>query len=103
MVLIRRCIRPDREQDFLAWHRAQPAVQREGFLGKTLTRLGDTSALPPGLNNFHLGSNPGCVTFIMVERWQSIEAFRAHVPNASTSDQDQFEAAPRQRVILSVV
>jgi heme-degrading monooxygenase HmoA len=103
VVLIRRCIKKEREQDFVAWHKAQPALQREGFMGKTLTRLDDASELPPGLNSFHVGANPGCATYIMVERWQSIEAFRAYVPNATTSDQDEFEAAPRQRVILSVV
>ena len=103
LVLIRRFIRPEREQDFLAWHKAQPAVQREGFLGKTLTRLDDRSALPAALNTFHIGANPGCATYVMVERWQSVEAFRAYVPKASTGDQDEYEAAPRQRVILSVV
>lgn len=103
VVLIRRFIRNEREQDFLAWHKAQPAPQREGFMGKTLTRLDDASALPPGLNTFHVGANPGCATYIMVERWQSVEAFRAYVPKASTSDQDEFELAPRQRVVLSVV
>ncbi|WP_077000849.1 antibiotic biosynthesis monooxygenase [Variovorax sp. KK3] len=103
MVLIRRLIRPEREQDFLAWHHAQAVPRHEGFIGKTLTRLDDMSALPPGLNSFHVGGNPGCATYIMVERWQSIEAFRAYVPKASTADQDEFEAVPRQRVILSVV
>ena len=103
VVLIRRFIRKEREQDFIAWHKAQPVPQREGFMGKTLTRLDDTSALPPGLNGFHIGGNPNCATYLMVERWQSIDAFRAYVPKASTSDQDEFEAAPRQRVVLSVV
>lgn len=103
MVLIRRFIKPDREQDFLAWHRSQPPLQREGFMGKTLTRLDDASDLPPGLNTFHVAGNPGCVTYIMVERWQSVEAFRAYVPKAGPSDQDEFEAVPRQRVVMSVV
>jgi heme-degrading monooxygenase HmoA len=103
IVLIRRVIRKEREADFIAWHKAQPPLERDGFGGKTLTRLDDASQLPPGLNSFHIGANPGCATYIMVERWASLEAFRAYVPNAGTSDQDEFEAAPRQRVILSVV
>lgn len=103
VVLIRRCIKKERERDFLAWHKAQPLLERQGFKGKTLTRLDDASHLPAGLNSFHLGANPGGVTFIMIERWASIEDFRAYVPKAGTSDQDEFEAAPRQRVILSVV
>ncbi|MBU1361347.1 MAG: antibiotic biosynthesis monooxygenase [Gammaproteobacteria bacterium] len=103
VVLIRRFIKPEREQDFVAWVKAQPPLDRPGFQGKTLTRLDDASQLPPGLNTFHVGANPGAATYIMVERWASIEAFRAYVPNAGTSDQDEYEAAPRQRVILSVV
>lgn len=103
VVLIRRFIRKEREEDFIAWHRAQAHPEQPGFAGKTLTRLDDASQLPPGLNGFHIGANPGCATYIMVERWRSVEEFRAFVPKASTSDQDEFEAAPRQRVILSVV
>lgn len=103
IVLIRRFIRKDREAAFVAWHKTQAPLQRDGFGGKTLTRLDDASHLPPGLNTFHIGANPGCVTYVMVERWASVEAFRAYVPNAGTGDQDEFEAAPRQRVILSVV
>ena len=103
IVLIRRFIRPEREQDFLAWTRAQPPMDKQGFVAKTLTRLDELADLPPGLNSFHVAGNPGSVTYIMVERWQSVEDFRAYVPKAGTSDQDEFEAAPRQRVILSVV
>ena len=103
IVLIRRVIRKELEADFVAWHRSQPALERPGFLGKTLTRLDDTSQLPPGLNSFHIGANPGGVTYIMVERWHSLEDFRAYVPKAGTSDQDEFEVVPRQRVVLSVV
>ena len=51
----------------------------------------------------HVAGNPGCITYIMVERWQSVGDFRAYVPKASTADQDEFEAAPRQRVVLGVV
>ena len=39
----------------------------------------------------------------MVERWHSLEDFRAYVPKAGTSDQDEFEVVPRQRVVLSEV
>jgi hypothetical protein len=103
LVLIRRFIRPNHEQDFLAWVKRQPPVEKPGFQSKTLTRLDQNEDLPPGLNSFHVAGNPGCVTYITVERWSSVEEFRAYVPKASTSDQEVFEAAPRQRVILRVV
>jgi heme-degrading monooxygenase HmoA len=102
-VLIRRFVKPDRADDFIAsFHRHAP-VTAPGFLGKRLTRLDDSSHLPVGLKGFHLAGNPGCVTFLMVEHWESEAAFRAYVPHASTSDQDEYEAAPRQRVILTDV
>ena len=103
IVLIRRFIKPTRERDFLAFVKAQPPLDKPGFQGKTLTRVEEIADLPPALNTFHVAGNPGVVTYVMVERWKSVEDFRAYVPNATTSDQDEFEAAPRQRVILSVV
>ena len=103
IVLIRRFIKPERVDDFIRWVRAQAAVTAPGFLGKTLTRVTAGDELPPGLNGFQIAGNPGCVTFVMVERWASVEQFRAYVPKASTSDQDEFEAWPRQRVVLPVV
>lgn len=102
-VLVRRFIRPEREQDFVTWYKAQPPVSAAGFLGKTLSKLDPALDLPPALSGFHIAGNPGCVTFLIVERWASVEQFKAFVSKASTADQDQFEAAPRQRAILSVV
>ena len=102
IVLVRRFIKPARVQDFLAWYKAQPTVTSPGFLGKTLTAVDPALDLPAGLNSFHIAGNAGCTTFIIVERWASVDQFRAYVPKASTSDQDEFEALPRQRVILPV-
>lgn len=102
VVLVRRFIKPERAAEFVAWFKAQPTVTAAGFLGKSLTRVDPALELPAGLNSFHVAGNPNCATFIIVERWASVEAFRAFVPKASTNDQDEFEALPRQRVILPV-
>lgn len=102
VVLIRRFIKPDRAADFAAWAAGQPAVTAAGFLGKTLTRVDASPELPPGLNSFHIAGNSGSATFVMIERWASVEHFKAYVPRASTADQDEFEMLPRQRVVLSV-
>ncbi|HEY4373363.1 MAG TPA: hypothetical protein VGN52_15640 [Burkholderiales bacterium] len=103
VVLVRRLIKPEREQDFVAWYKAQPPVTAAGFLGKTLSKLDAAMDLPPALNSFHIAGNPGSVTYVIVERWASVEQFKAYVPKASTGDQDQFEAGARQRAILAVV
>lgn len=102
IVLIRKFIKPERAEEFVEWTHNRPAVTAAGFISKTLTRVASGAGLPPGLNGFQLAGNPGCVTFVMVERWASLDEFRAYVPNASTADQDEFEAWPRQRVILPV-
>lgn len=103
VVLVRRFIKPERTQDFLAWLKKQPAVTAPGFIGKTFTAVDNTLALSPGLNSFHIAGNPDCATFLIIERWRSVDEFRAYVPKASTADQDEFEIYPRQRTILTVV
>ncbi len=102
VVLIRRFIKPERVQEYLAFIKQQPPVTAKGFIGKTLTFVDPTLALAPGLNGFHIAGNADSRTFVMVERWASVEDFKAYVPKASTADQDEFEALPRQRVVLPV-
>ena len=103
VALIRRFIKPDRVEDFKAWTARQPGVTAPGFLGKTLAMVDPSLGLPPGLNALQIAGNPPCVTFLMIEHWSSVEAFKAYVPKASTADQDEFEAMPRQRTVLPVV
>ena len=103
VVLVRRFIKQERVQDFLAWIKRQPAVTAAGFLGKTFTAVDKTLALSHGLNSFHIAGNPDCATFLIIERWASVQEFKAYVPKASTADQDEFEIYPRQRTILTVV
>lgn len=102
VVLIRRFIKPQRADEFAARVASQPPVAAKGFMGKTLTRVDRALDLPPGLNSFHVAGNPDCVTFVMVERWASVDDFKAYVPHASTADQDEFELLPRQRAVLAV-
>lgn len=100
VVLIRRFIKPERADDYVAHVARLPMVTAPGFIRKVLTRLDPALAVPPALNSFHIAGNGACVTFVMVEHWDSVEAFKAYVPHASTADQDEFEALPRQRVVL---
>lgn len=102
VVLIRRFVKPERADEYAAHAARLPAVTAPGFISKTLTRLDPGLDLPPGLNSFHVAGNGGCVTFVMVEHWASVEDFKAYVPRAGTADQDEFELLPRQRVVLPV-
>jgi len=103
VVLIRRFVRPERADEFVEHFRRQRPVTADGFIAKWLTRVADRCDLAPGLNSFHVAGNPGCVTFLTVERWASQAAFCAYVPIAGMADQDPYEVAPRQRVILDVI
>ena len=102
VVLIRRFVKPERADDYVAHAARQPPVTAPGFIAKTLTRVEPALDVPPGLNSFHVAGNAACVTFVMVEHWASVDAFKAYVPKASTADQDEFELLPRQRVVLPV-
>jgi len=102
VVLIRRFVKPHRADEYAARVAGQPPVTAPGFIDKTLTRIDRSLDLPPGLNSFHVAGNPDCVTFVMVERWASVDDFKAYVPQAGTADQDEFEMLPRQRAVLPV-
>lgn len=100
VVLIRRFIKPQRADEYAAHVAGLPPVTAKGFMGKTLTRVDPALDLPPSLEGFDVAGGPDCVTFVMVERWASVDDFKAYVPHASTTDQDEFELLPRQRAVL---
>ncbi len=103
VVMIRRFIRSGREQEFIERSRSRAAPRcAGGSWASGLPGWKRRNDLPPGLTSVHIAGNPDCSTFVTIEHWRSIDDFPRYVPHASTSDQDEFEAAPRQRVILTV-
>jgi hypothetical protein len=102
IVLIRRFIRADREEEFLARYRSH-APTNPAFKGEHLTKVSDDAALPPRLRSFHL-EEPSCVTYLYVSRWDSWQAFEKHFLEAHQSDFDpEIERRPRERIVLDVV
>ncbi len=61
IILIRRFVKPDREQEFLASYNAQKPLGNPAFKGETLTKVNSEGDLPPGLTSFDL-KVPECVS-----------------------------------------
>jgi len=67
IVLIRRCIPPDKIDEFLASYKGQKPTNNPEFLGEDLARVDTSAALPEALRNFPV-SGENCITFINVAR-----------------------------------
>ena len=103
IILIRRFVKPDKEAEFLEKYRAQQPLNNPAFMDETLTRLVDNPSLPGELRSFNL-SQPLCVIYLNVARWQSWEAFAAHFADQLASNFDpEIETVPRQRAVLEVI
>ena len=74
VILIRRFARPDREREFLRVFAAQAPTDNPDFLGETLTRITDGTALPPSVPRL-MTPEPGAIDYLNVARWRSWEAF----------------------------
>ncbi len=103
IILIRRFVKPNREQEFLASYKAQKPVGNPAFKGETLTRVNSEDNLPPGLTTFPL-NEPECITYLNVAQWTSWDAFAQQFDmTTSTVFDPAIETQPRQRVALNVV
>ena len=101
IVLIRRCVRADRENEFLqTYHRQKPS--HPDFIEETLTRVLPGDHLPEPMRSLSLGCPGGCVTYVNVARWKSAESFEAYFKPQTTHDAS-FECADRLRAVLDVV
>jgi hypothetical protein len=99
IVLIRRFVRLDREDRFLARFREQEPSKNPSFKCETLTKVSDDADLPPRLRSLAL-NGPACATYLNIARWDSREAFLQEFQ----SDFDpELETAPRQRMLLEIV
>ena len=99
-ILIRRCVRPGKEAEFLAnYNREKP--EHPDFISETLTKVRDTHDLPESMRSFRVGSE-NCVTYINVAVWKSAESFVAHF-NPKTMHTEEIETEDRVRVVLDEV
>jgi heme-degrading monooxygenase HmoA len=100
IILIRRCVKRDKEQEFLAsYNREKP--NHPGFIDETLTKLSDSTDLPRSMRSLKIGCE-GCVTYLNIARWRSAEEFRDHFKPQTTHD-PQTECSDRLRAVFEIV
>lgn len=100
LVLIRRCVRRDKEAEFLASYN-QDKPNNPDFVEETLTKVNNSAELPEAMRSLSI-AGADCVTYLNIARWRSAEAFRQHF-NPSTMHDPEFEVSDRVRVVLDVV
>jgi hypothetical protein len=102
IIIIRRFVRADREAKFLETYRAQKPTTNAAFRGETLTRVNESSEMPPGLRGLAL-NGPACVTYLNIAKWDSWEAFAKQFDTSGIGFDPETETAARQRVVLDVI
>jgi hypothetical protein len=101
IIMILRCVRPDKVDEFLASYHAS-APNHPDFGGETLTRLDSSAALPPALRSLPLKCNcDDCITFLNIAIWRSAASFVAAF-NPTTTHTPAIECCERLRLVLTV-
>ncbi len=100
IVLIRRSVRPDKEQEFLnSYVRDKPT--HPDFIEETLTKLASPANLPEGLRSFET-AGPDCITYLNIAKWKSAKSFADHFDPKTIHD-PTIETADRVRAVFDVV
>jgi hypothetical protein len=66
VILTRRCIKPNKEAEFLADYRSH-TPDHPGFIGQTLTKLQNSGDLPEPMRSLHFGCG-NCVVYLNIAR-----------------------------------
>lgn len=101
IILVRRCVDPDRILPFLMSYHAQ-RPDDPAFIAEYLTHHNGSQNLPEALRNFPIGVR-NAVVFVNVAFWQSVEAFDRHFEQYAFSPMDENETEPRVRAVLDVL
>jgi hypothetical protein len=99
IVLIRRCVRRDREENFLASYKKEKP-EHPDFIDETLTKVNESDELPQPMRTLPI-SGENCVTYLNVARWQSAASFYQCFKPSTTHD-PEIECFDRLRVVLEV-
>jgi hypothetical protein len=89
IILIRRCVRPGREAEFLAsYHAQKPPVSNPDFIDETLTKIADPATLPEPMRSLPIGCED-CITYLNIARWTSSAAFEAFIKPKTSHDENE--------------
>jgi hypothetical protein len=102
IVLVRRCVKRDKETEFLESYRQQKPTDNADFLDEELTKVVTSETLPEPMRSLPLACDGDCVTYVNVARWKTAEAFRNHFDPRTYHD-PAIECSDRLRVVLELV
>lgn len=103
IVLIRRCVKKDKEAEFVANYKSQKPIDNTAFLGEDLTRLSDPAGLPDAMRSLSIGDcGQDCVTYLNIAKWNSAEEFKAHFKPETTHD-PEIECCDKLRATFDIV
>jgi hypothetical protein len=101
VVLIRRCVKADRETDFIkSYNREKPT--HPGFIDETLTKLDSSKDLPEPMRSLSMGCPLGCITYLNIARWRSAKDFEEAFKPRTMHD-PETECSDRQRAVFDIV
>jgi hypothetical protein len=100
VILTRRCIKPNKEAEFLADYRSH-TPDHPGFISQTLTKLQNSAELPEPMRSLPFGCG-NCVVYLNIARWQSAADFQEHFKPGAMHD-PRFECSDRLRAVVEIV
>jgi hypothetical protein len=101
IIMIRRFVRSDREEQFLDRYRSQISTD-PAFHGETLTRLSAGDGLPAGLTGM-LEPRPDCINYLNIARWTDWRPFMGQCDLSENDFDSEIEVAPRERLVVEVI
>lgn len=101
IIIIRRYVRPDREEQFLEAYRADLSTH-EDFLGETLTRLALDQDIPKAMATLFTAASE-YLTYVNVARWRTWSSFVGQCKMTPGWYDPEIEVAPRERVVLEII
>lgn len=104
IVLIRRCVRAEKEQEFLASYKAETPTEKPGFISETLTKLDAAAAELPAMHGLVAKcEGDSCITYVNVAKWNSAADFYAAFTPVPGFYAEAVECEPRVRAVLEIL
>ncbi len=99
IVLIRRCVQPDKEAEFLASYKSDKPKHPD-FIDETLTKL-KLDNLPESMRSLRIGCE-NCLTYLNVARWRSAKSFEDCIKPRTMHD-PEIECSDRLRAVFESI
>jgi hypothetical protein len=99
IILVRRCVKLDKEAEFLASFDREKPTSNPAFIDETLTKVNDSQDLPEAMRSLHI-SGVNCVTYLNVAYWKSAQSFYDHFKPSADYFDPKIEVCKRERIVL---